>query len=62
MGQRVLAQLGIRIGADQRAAGVVEIHAAMALGGIIERVAKRREIGDPALSRRASACSRRGAG
>ena len=48
VGERILAQLGIRIGARQRSAGVVEIEAAAALRGIIERLAEGREIGDPA--------------
>ena len=48
MVQRVAAELGIGIGANESAAGIVEIHSAHALGGIIERVAKRGEIRDTA--------------
>ena len=44
--QRIGAQFGERIGAGQRAARIVEVQPARARGGIIERVAQRREIGE----------------
>ena len=49
MAERVLAQFGVGIGPDQGAARIVEIHAPMAAGGIVERVTERREIGNAAL-------------
>ena len=48
MGERVLAQLGVGVGLGEGAAGVVEIEPALALRSIIERFAKRGEVGNPA--------------
>ena len=44
--QRILAQLGERIGPQQCAARIVEIEPTKPLRGIIERIAKRFEIGE----------------
>ena len=44
--KRIFAKLGIGVGPHQRAASVVEIHPTIALGGIIERIAQRRKIGN----------------
>ena len=49
--ERVLAQLGKRIGQRQNAAGIVEIEPALALRRIIERVAERGEIGQASRQR-----------
>ena len=48
MGQRVFAQLRIGIGPNQRASGVMGVHAATAQGGIIHGLAQGREICHPA--------------
>ena len=58
VGQCVVAQLGIGIGPRERAAGVVEIEPATALGGIIERFADRREVGEAARLRIERSASR----
>ncbi len=50
-GERVGAELGIRIGADQHSARIVEVEAANAPGRIIERVPKRFEVGEAARQR-----------
>ena len=49
--QGIVAKLGERIGAHQRATRVVKIEATGAAGGVIERLAKGREIGEPAWTR-----------
>ena len=43
-GARIIAQFGIAIGADERAARIVEIEAAGAAGGIVQRIDQRGEI------------------
>src|SRR3546814_14450870 len=43
--ERIAAHLGERIGAQQRPARIVEIEAAGTRGGIVERLAERREVG-----------------
>jgi len=48
MAKRILAQLGIGIGTHQSAASVVEVHPATALGSIVQRLTKRREISETA--------------
>ncbi len=48
MGQRFRAQFGIRVGAKERSARVVEVHAPRATRGIIQGFAQRPEIGHAA--------------
>lgn len=48
MALSVIAKFSIRIGAYQAAAGVMEIHAATTLSGIIQRLAQGRKIRDTA--------------
>jgi hypothetical protein len=58
-GERVLAQLAEGVGAGQLAARIVEVEAAHALRGIIQRLAQACEIGEAARQR---VRGRRGAG
>ena len=49
--QRIVAQLGKRIGAHQPPARIVEVQPALALRGIIECLAERREVRQTARQR-----------
>jgi hypothetical protein len=59
MGERILAQIRIRISARQLTSSIVEVHPAAAPGGKVQRLAKRREVRDAAgfcVQSRGSAC------